>query len=403
MSLSRMLQTVKRPYHFLKGFFATTWYRNPSNALTILCVTGTDGKTTSATLLYHVLKHAGKNVALVSTVAAYIKEKEIDTGFHVTSPSPFALQSFLFEMKKQGIQYVVLEVTSHGIDQHRFFGIKPFITMLTNITHEHLDYHATYEEYARVKLRLLRRSKNIVINRLDHSYHLIKKTLRMQIESKMIASFEYDTKHISPLVSHAISQRFSESYNQENASGVWKVCELLHLSEEVFRDAVASFPGVVGRMQEIRNGKGIRAIVDFAHTPNALERALQTLRTTKKSQTGKLLVVFGCAGLRDRLKRPMMGRVASELADEVILTAEDPRTESIQAITRQIKDGCSKKALGHIHEIADRDEAIRFAVSLAKKGDTIAVFGKGHEKSLNLDGKHETPWSDQEALLRALT
>ena len=219
----------------------------------------------------------------------------------------------------------------------------------------------------------------------------------------MIASFEYDTKHISPLVSHAISQRFSESYNQENASGVWKVCELLHLSEEVFRDAVASFPGVVGRMQEIRNGKGIRAIVDFAHTPNALERALQTLRTTKKSQTGKLLVVFGCAGLRDRLKRPMMGRVASELADEVILTAEDPRTESIQAITRQIKDGCSKKALGHIHEIADRDEAIRFAVSLAKKGDTIAVFGKGHEKSLNLDGKHETPWSDQEALLRALT
>jgi len=187
-----------------------------------------------------------------------------------------------------------------------------------------------------------------------------------------------------------ICDRFPETYNQSNAVAAEVVARTLRIDPKKIETAITSFSGVPGRMQHIKNNRGITAIVDFAHTPNALKEALTAVRTSTK---GKVIVIFGAAGARDVSKRPMMGKIASELADEVIVTAEDPRHEDVRLIIHQIKAGITRNQ-GHIHAVADRKEAIRFGVSLAKKGDTVIVCGKGHEQSINLDGIHELPWSD---------
>ncbi len=382
---------IKRPYHFVKGMLANLYYGFPSKSLKIIAVTGTDGKTTTSTLIYHILKSAGKKVALISTVAAYIGDEEIDTGFHVTSPDEFSLQKLLKRIKDEKFTYVVLESTSHGIYQHRLFGITPDIALLTNVTHEHLDYHRTFDAYLSVKASLLKRSKISVINKDDGSYEKVQNILA----NSHTHVLTYDEQTLSK------SMRFPEHYNILNASGVYVVCHRLGISDEAIIKSIASFQEIPGRMQEIKNNKGIRIIVDFAHTPNALKQALEALRTSAPKGS-KLIAVFGAAGLRDATKRPLMGNVASSLCDEVVLTAEDPRTEDVSVIIRHIKEGV-KKNFGHIHEIPDRKEAIAFALHvLSKKGDTVAIFGKGHEKSMNLDGMHETPWSDQEEVQKCL-
>lgn len=344
-------------------------------------------------MIYHLLKHAGKKVALISTVAAFIGDQEIDTGFHVTTPSPFALQKLLTRIANQGYDYVVLEATSHGIYQHRLFGINPEIAVLTNITHEHLDYHPNYEHYLQTKVSFLARAKIAIINKTDKSYKTVHDLLRKQ-DKKVV---EYDMRSAHAQIRTTLLNVFPESYNRENALAAITACQMLHLPLEECLRGIQTFSGVSGRMQEIPNNLGIRIIVDFAHTPNALERALTSLRSSlKKGQ--RLIAVFGSAGLRDARKRPLMGKIASELADMAVITAEDPRTEDVHVITRQIKEGVVKN-WGHMHEISDRGEAIRFALhTLAKPGDVVGIFGKGHEKSLNLDGKHEIPWSDQETV-----
>lgn len=397
MKLNRLFIAIKQPYHFLQGFLAWLVFGIWRKKIHIIGVTGTDGKTTTSTMIYHLLKHAGKKVALISTVAAYVGDQEIDTGFHVTTPSPFALQKLLSKTAKQGYEFVVLEATSHGIHQFRLLGIQPEIAVLTNITHEHLDYHGTYEEYAKTKASFLARAKVAIINKHDRSESFVKNFLR----NKETRVMSYDIKSCDSTLRSFILKAIAEPYNRENALAAVTACMALNISMDVCIKALQSFKGVVGRMQEITNDRGITVIVDFAHTPNALERALISLRPRVK-QGKKLIAVFGCAGLRDHFKRPAMGRIASELADMAVFTAEDPRVEDVNVIIRQMKEGIIK-SWGHMHEIADRREAINFAINtLAKKGDVVGIFGKGHERSMNLDGKHEIPWSDQEEAKIAL-
>lgn len=384
---------LKRPYHLVKGILANMLYGFPSKSLKIIAVTGTDGKTTTSTLIYHILKTAGKKVALISTVAAYIGDEEIDTGFHVTSPDEFSLQKLLKRIKDEKFTYVVLESTSHGIYQHRLFGITPDISLLTNITHEHLDYHKTFNAYLSVKASLLQRSKISVINKDDGSYEKVKDLL----SKSKTQILTYDEHTLIKSIKEKVIKRFPEHYNILNASGVYVLCHRLGITDEAIAKGIASFGQIPGRMQEIKNNKGIRIIVDFAHTPNALKQALKALRTTTP-KGGRLIAVFGSAGLRDATKRPLMGDVASSLCDEVVLTAEDPRTEDVSVIIRQIKEGV-KENFGHVHEVNDRKQAIEFALNtLSKEGDTVAIFGKGHEKSMNMDGVHEIPWSDQDTV-----
>ncbi len=382
---------MKQPYHFFRGLIAWVMFSIWRKKIRIIGVTGTDGKTTTSTMIYHLLKYAGKKVALISTVAAYIGDQEIDTGFHVTTPSPFSLQKLLGKIAKQGYEFVVLEATSHGIHQFRLFGIKPEIAVLTNITHEHLDYHGTYDHYLNTKASFLGRSKIAIINKQDKSESQVRQYLR----NKELRVVSYDIKTCEPAIRSILMKSIAEPYNRENALAAITTCMSLHIPTEVCIKGIQKFKGVKGRMEEIPNTCGISVIVDFAHTPNALERALISLRSRVK-QGNKLIAVFGCAGLRDHYKRPAMGRIASELADMAVFTAEDPRIEDVNVIIRQMKEGITKN-WGHMHEIADRRKAIQFAINtLANKGDVVGIFGKGHERSMNLDGKHEIPWSDQE-------
>ncbi len=396
-----MWRSLKNLGHLLEAVLANLIYGFPSRRLKVLCITGTDGKTTTATLLYQMLKTAGKNVALISTVAAFIGDSEIDTGFHVTNPSSFALQRLLRRIVKAKMEYVVLEITSHGIDQNRNWGIHPEISGITNVTHEHLDYHKTFERYLATKAKLLTDSEFAVLNSdakdsFESLVHIVK---RSGVPFSIVS-----VKTLSSRLKRVAKKRFGEeSYNFENVAVAVGIAHQLGIGDEAITTAIKSFAGVKGRMEEIENDRKLKLIVDFAHTPNALERALITVREkmNKQKQAGRLIVVFGCAGLRDIDKRPLMGGIAAKLTDMAVFTAEDPRTEDVWTIINQMKSGV---VIGHdkIVSIADRFKAIEFAINkLAMEGDTILITGKGHERSMNIEGK-ELDYSDQEAIKKIL-
>ena len=336
----------------------------PARKLKVIGVTGTDGKTTTCHLIYEMLKAAGKKVALVSTVAAYIGDEQIDTGFHVTTPDAKFLQLLIKRIVETGMEYLVLEVTSHGLDQHRVLGCNFMVGVVTNITHEHLDYHGSFAKYKATKMKLLRMAK--------HPIFRYAKT-RIKVTNPALAG----------------------EYNKYNIGAAIAVAKIFNLQFSIIKKTIDNFAGVPGRMEEIKLGQPFRAIVDFAHTPNALEQVLKTL-SAQRSAHKKLILAFGCAGLRDHTKRPMMGKIARKLADVVIVTAEDPRTEKLDDIYRQIT-----AVGGEVFRVDDRQLAINKAVSLAKPGDIVVVTGKGHEKSMCF-GTTEYPWSDREAVIKAI-
>ncbi len=401
-----LVYQIKKPYHFIKtgllsGLPAQIKYHFPNKKLKVICITGTDGKTTSSTMLYNVLKSAGKRVALLSTVAAYIGDEAIDTGFHVTTPDPEQIQAFMSRMVDEGYEYLVLEATSHGIYQYRLWGVQPKIVGITNITLEHLDYHLTHDLYVEAKAQLAKRAEVAVINADDEmSFGKLKKELRNSNARVTTYSIEDE---IPKSVKKAINDRFVESYNQMNARLVYKISQELGIEDKSYISGIKSFTGVPGRMETVAKYKGAEIIVDFAHTPKALESALLALqeKMKKHKRRGKLIAVFGSAGLRDKAKRPIMGRLGAELADMAIFTAEDPRTEEVWAIIRQMKSNLGEYH-GKVISIADRGEAISYALEhFAEPHSIIAIFGKGHEKSMAF-GKTERPWSDQAAVLNSM-
>ncbi|MFZ5437458.1 MAG: Mur ligase family protein [Patescibacteria group bacterium] len=403
--MQEIIYNLKYWYHFfktglIKGALASIKYNFPARKLKIIAITGTDGKTTSTTMLYHVLKTANKRVALLSTVAAYIGDEKIDTGFHVTSPDADKLQKFLARMVKNKIEYLVLEFTSHGAYQNRLWGIKPAIVGITNVTHEHLDYHLNYDNYLEAKTKVIRKAPVVVLNEDDASFNKIKKYLS---NKNQLVTYGVEQK-LTKKVREAIQNKFLASYNQLNAKLVAKIAEQLNLTAEEIAQGIKNFPGVEGRMQFIKSKKrSLTVVIDFAHTPNALENALVAIKKYMKKHkiTGKLISVYGCAGLRDVKKRPAMGKIGLEHSDLAVFTAEDPRTEDVWSIIRQMKE---QLTTGHnrIISIADREKAIDFTINnLAKKGDVVALFGKGPEKSMCY-GKVEYPWSEEATVEKAL-
>lgn len=399
-------------YHLPKAYLASRLYGNPGADLEIIGVTGTDGKTTTSTLIYHILKTAGKKVALVSTVDAKIGRKNLKTGFHVTSPNPFALQALLRRMRSQKVRYVVLEVTSHGLDQFRIYPLRPKIAVLTNITHEHLDYHGTFENYRDAKLRLFKNAEHAVVNKdlpifADINARLPKvlfSTYSLRADSQIKPDkIDYGSdKTVFTLGNTTYTLPMTGEYNLYNALAAISTSLLLDISTTDIKRALVSFRGVRGRLEEIENNRGIHAYVDFAHTPNALKEVLINLRSHKKPQE-KLIVVFGAASQRDVTKRPIMGLEAATFADKIVLTAEDPRFEDPRDIAGQIMKGIPKNKHKDVTIEPDREKAIDYAINkLAKKGDWVVTCGKGHEESMNVDGFTETPWSEHDAMLSAL-
>lgn len=385
---------INKFYHLPLAVLANIVYGFPARELKVIGVTGTDGKTTTANMIYQVLKAAGKKVSMVSTVNAVIAGKEYDTGFHVTSPSSFMIQKFA-KMAREMDEFLILEVTSHALDQYRFWGIKFDIGVITNVTHEHLDYHKTFENYLGTKLKLIKEAGTAVVNRAVKEFRVFR-DFRGKVVTFGLNKGDFNQKEVK------LNLKIPGNYNIENALSVLAAAFVLKINKTIALRALENFTGVKGRMEEVKNTKGFKVIVDFAHTPNALEVALKTLRKETKD---RLIAVFGSAGKRDTEKRRLMGEVAGKLADIIVVTAEDPRGE-LERINRQITEGAKKAGARegiNYFVIGDRKKAIEFALTNAKRGDIVGVFGKGHEGSMNLDGKKEIPWSDREVVEEWIT
>ncbi len=390
--MSIMLRSLKGLYHLVLAIAANVWYGFPSREITVIGVSGTDGKTTTATLIYEILKAAGFKVSMISTVHAVIAGKTYDTGLHVTNPGPFAVQKYLRAAVKHGDTHMVLEVTSHGLAQHRVFGVRFAIGVLTNVTHEHLDWHRTFEHYVKTKLSLLTRANVAVINRDEAE--LYNRAIPLLRRKTLVTYGIHREAQITPQT-YPFSTRLLGEFNQYNCLAALSVAHILGISKKVAREAVGAFSGVVGRM-EIVAADPFTVIVDFAHTPNAIDRALKTARALAKK---RLIHVFGSAGLRDRTKRPLMGKASGTYADSIILTEEDYRTENVETIMDEIAAGIEPGP--QVYRFSNRQNAIDFALRLAKPRDVVIITGKGHEQSL-ARGKNEYPWSDHEAVKKAL-
>lgn len=404
-----MIQDLKNLYHLLVALAAALFFRFPARNLKVIGVTGTDGKTTTASLIYHILKVAGKKASLITSVWAQIRQETYDTGFHVTTPDPWQVQRFLRQAAKAGSEYVVLEVTSHALDQNRVAFCNFLVGVLTNVTHEHLDYHKTYENYVATKAKLLKMAKVAIVNRDDSSYRYISSTFPRQrrgspkaaVPSSQLITYGIKNEADFTPKKFPFKTKLLGEFNRYNVLAAIACAKFLGIPDKPVKEAILSFKPPVGRLEEVVN-QPFKVIIDFAHTPNALENALKTIRPHTK---GKIIAVFGCAGQRDWQKRPLMGEISTRLADYTVITAEDPRMEDLGKIMEQIAQGCRQGggAEGKTYfKVAGRQEAINFAIQkLAKVGDLVIICGKAHEKSMCF-GKKEYPWSDHEAVKKAL-
>ncbi|MFN2289774.1 MAG: UDP-N-acetylmuramoyl-L-alanyl-D-glutamate--2,6-diaminopimelate ligase [Anaerolineae bacterium] len=406
------------------AYLSAAWNGFPARHLRVIGVTGTDGKTTTCNLLHSILSVAGRRAGLVTTVNAVIGERVIDTGLHTTTPDSPDLQRYLAEMVEAGLGYAVLEATSHGLEQHRVTACDFDVAVVTNVTHEHLDIHGSLEAYQRAKATLFRHlmegyrkagiPKVAVLNADDDSYRYLRPISTDQQWSYSVggrADVVAGDVHLTPEGSHFRVDSPAGAFELRTVlPGIYNVSNILaattaalaqRLPVEAIQEGVWAVKGIVGRMERIEEGQDFLAIVDFAHTPHALERALETARILTK---GRVIAVFGCAGERDREKRAWMGEISGRLADITVMTAEDPRRESLEAILDEMARGAEKAgavASQTYFRVPDRAAAIQFAVDLAQPGDLVIACGKGHEQSMCY-GTEETPWSEHEALRVAL-
>jgi UDP-N-acetylmuramoyl-L-alanyl-D-glutamate--2,6-diaminopimelate ligase len=428
-------------------WLAAAFYGYPGRKLTVIGVTGTDGKTTTCNLLYQILLAAGLKTGLVSTVNAIIGDEVLDTGFHVTTPDAPDVQRYLAGMVAAGQSHVVLETTSHGWAQYRVDACEFDIGVITNITHEHLDQHGTYENYRAAKARLFQSLERTlakpqgnprlaVLNKDDSSYEYLSRLVPgLQMSYSLAGPGDVRAESIlySPqgIRFQAVGQGFRipisspllGGFNVSNClAAVTAAIFGLGIDPQAVTRGIATTTGIPGRMERIDLGQPFMAFVDFAHTPNALRVAIETARNMllaplpapsedaakgllSRKHPGQVIVIFGSAGLRDQAKRRLMAEVAAQSADISIFTAEDPRTESLDDILAEMAAGARLQGgvMGKsFYLVPDRGEAIRLGVRMAQPGDIVMTCGKGHEQSMCF-GKTEFPWDDRVALRVALS
>lgn len=395
------------------------------NKMRYIAVTGTDGKTTTCTMIYHLLKEAGFKPALITTVAAYIADEQIDTGLHTTTPSSQDMYDLIKKTEEKNCTHIIIETTSHGLQQARLAGLKMDSVGYTNITPEHLDYHGNWESYLDAKALLvkeyLKEGGNAVLNLDDESFRHLS-----QFVSKPIT---YSLKKEADLQASDIEEQdsgvsFNLLYKDKKYKGklpilgkcnvsnflcALAICQKEGLELEEMLDLIKSFKTISGRM-EVFQRKPFYVIIDHAHTSNSIKMALESTRSLLH-RDGKVIHVFGCAGHRDFYKREEMGKVSNELSDISILTAEDPRFEDLKSINDQIEEGWRKGSNrnGELYrfDYTDRDvevrrDAIVKAFEIAKEGDAILLTGKAHEQSLCF-GQTEYPWSEAEEVKALLS
>ncbi len=409
--LKRKIQTLINVYHFLKAVAANIVYGFPSRKIHVIGITGTDGKTTTTHLVYHIIRHAKKRVSMMSSIYAKVGPKEYDTGLHMTTPDAILVQRLMKRAVEHGDEFFVMETTSHALDQNRNWGIHYEVGAITNVTEEHLDYHKTYRNYLRTKAKLFFQSDQRLINRDDRSYGPLRDILKS-------GGVEFKTYGLLNKADYRVDLRKKlgiavADFNNYNYLAAYSICRMIGLKEKDIFDAIKMFKLPKGRF-DIVYEKDFTVMIDFAHTPNSIHQLLSHLKKVKR-KSGRIIHVFGSAGLRDHLKRPAMGDASATYSDISIVTEEDYRTEDPALIAQKVATGITKH--GHTYTdpshltvrslhcyavITDRQEAIRTAISIARKGDIVVCTGKSHERSL-CRGTVEEPWDEYEAVRTALT
>jgi UDP-N-acetylmuramoyl-L-alanyl-D-glutamate--2,6-diaminopimelate ligase len=395
---------------------SSEFYSHPSHELLMIGLTGTDGKTTTTALVQWILREHGIPTGGIGTLGVQIGEGvEISIG-HQTTPESHLVQGFLRQMVEAGTEAVVIEATSHGLAMHRLDGTRFTIAGVTNITQEHLEYHKTIDAYRAAKGMLVERVNavggTVVLNADDEGAMSLAR-LAAPARLRTYASSERDAAYFATDVvvdntgctfvlaaaneKHTVSLPLLGEFNVANALCAIGVCHAAGVPISAAVDALSRAPGVHGRMQRIDVGQPFSVVVDYAHTPASLAKALNLLRSLMHG--GNLIVVSGSAGERDAVKRPLQGKVMAELADIVIITSEDPRNEDPMAILRDIEVGTTGGD-AEVHLVEDRREAIALAFSKADPGDVVLLAGKGHETSIIWGFEHR-PW-DEAAIAREL-
>ncbi len=391
----------------------------PARGLKVIGVTGTNGKTTTSFMIHRMLRAAGYNVGIMTTVSYGVNDDIRPQIHHMTNVPVPELMRRLKWMRTQGIEWLILETTSHALAQHRVWGVPYSLAVFTNLTHEHLDYHRTFERYRTAKVRLFKLvAKNKaglqtgIVNADDPSWRYFANAVQHRItygvdSGAMRATNVRSTPDGSDFEATYkgsklhIHVNLPGSFNVSNALAAAAAGKALGLSDEQIEKGIAALPGVEGRMNTIDEGQDFSVIVDFAHTPDSFEKLFKDIKPLVK---GKLIVLFGSAGRRDEAKRAVQGKLAGEYADEVVVTEEDDRDIDGTGIMNQIAVGAERvgKVQGkNLFLVHDRTEAINFAVSRAQKGDTVLLLGKGHEKTIErVDGEH--PWDEVTTAREAL-
>ena len=388
---------------------AAEFYDYPSAKLNLVGVTGTNGKTTTATLLYQLFTKLGYCCGLISTIANYIGDKKYHTEH--TTPDPVELNMLLSQMVDAGCEYCFMEVSSHSFDQDRIAGLVFKGGIFSNLTHDHLDYHKTFENYIRCKKRFfdgLPKEAFALVNVDDKNGMVMVQNTQAKVcrySCKKSADFKCrimeETLDGMLLKIDGISlwSRFIGSHNAYNVLAVYSAAMLLGADKEEVLTAISDLHAVAGRLEYLRGGKDLTAVVDYAHTPDALENVLKTLQEAGKGH--ELICVFGCGGNRDKTKRPEMAAIAAKYADKVIITSDNPRKEDPQSIIDEIKVGIPVSAAKKTVSITDRKEAIRSALMLTPAGAIILVAGKGHE-DYQIIGETKYHFDDKEVISEAL-
>ncbi|MFD1768273.1 UDP-N-acetylmuramoyl-L-alanyl-D-glutamate--2,6-diaminopimelate ligase [Sphingobacterium suaedae] len=391
---------------YVLGLLATNFYGDPSKGLKLVGVTGTNGKTTIATLLFNLFGNLGYHVGLLSTVQNRIGERIIPATH--TTPDPIALNELLREMVDDGCDYCFMEVSSHAVVQQRIAGLRFAGGIFSNITHDHLDFHGTFDHYIKAKKKFfddLDRFAFALTNADDRNGAVMlqntfahKKTYGLKnmadFKARIVEShFDGMLLHMD---GHDVWVKLVGGFNAYNLLAVYGAAILLEQETLKVLTAMSAIEGAEGRFEVIRSSTGAVGIVDYAHTPDAVENVLTTVRELRNAGQ-QIITVLGCGGDRDKTKRPEMAAVAVRLSDKVIVTSDNPRTEDPMTIIADMEAGIDAKDKKNVFTIADRKEAIRAACHLAQPGDIILVAGKGHEKYQDINGvKHH--FDDKEIL-----
>lgn len=392
------------------GIMSANFYDNPSHALTLVGVTGTNGKTTVATLLFKLFTALGYRCGLLSTVVNKIVDKEIPATH--TTPDPIQLQQLLRQQVEAGCTHCFMEVSSHAIDQERIAGLRFAGALFTNITHDHLDYHKTFDNYIRAKKKFfddLSGDAFALVNADDKRGMVMLQNTRAAKKTyalKKLADFK--GKIISNTIegleieieNRTIWFRLIGDFNAYNLLAVYGAALLLGEKPDEVLTHLSSLAGADGRFELVKAGARITAIVDYAHTPDALKNVLETIHQFRTGPE-QVITVVGCGGNRDRTKRPLMGAIACRFSDKVVLTSDNPREEDPMEIIRDIQSGIGPTEKRKTLVMADREEAIKTACMMAKEKDIVLVAGKGHEKYQEIKGV-KLPFDDKEVLERML-